>query len=188
MLFTFLTQKNILYFYPSPIVFPKKLPQKKKVWAKNVLKRHLEALSKKTTVVVFHGGWTPVHIVVKKKCAETNLTKLTCCQNIQGLRNQWSCFHRVRGAAKRMVVEPRPQAGILERSNVGRRIWLESVVHSQSWSKQPSGQITIIPKPELRIFGWGIPWLFTTIWGDQPAGKVVIIWPEPCPNQQKREV
>ena len=41
-----------------------------------------------------------------------------------------------------------------------------------------SGQITIIPKPECFGDFGQIPLLFTTIWGDQPAGKVVIICPD----------
>ena len=39
-----------------------------------------------------------------------------------------------------------------------------------------SGQLTMFPKPHLRAFG-GIPLWTITIWGDQPAGKVAIIWP-----------
>ena len=40
-----------------------------------------------------------------------------------------------------------------------------------------SGQITINPKHELRVFWREFPYL-TTIWGDQPAGKVAIICPD----------
>ena len=47
MRFTFLTQKNILYFYPSPIVFPKKLPPKKKCGPKMFLNATLRHCQKK---------------------------------------------------------------------------------------------------------------------------------------------
>ena len=43
---------------------------------------------------------------------------------------------------------------------------------------EKSGQFIINPYLNLRPFFGGIPLLFTTIWGDQPAGKVVINWPE----------
>ena len=36
----------------------------------------------------------------------------------------------------------------------------------------------VIPKPEFFGDFGGIPLLFTTIWGDEPAGKVVTIDPE----------
>ena len=61
------------------------------------------------------------------------------------------------------------------------RGWLEYNQHPgrpvmMNLYKSLSGQISIIPKPELRGFLGGIPLLFTTISGDQPAGKVVIIY------------
>ena len=54
------------------------------------------------------------------------------------------------------------------------------VQHKIKQHQIAAGQITIIPKPEFFGDYGRIPLLFTTIWGDQPAGKVAIICPDSC--------